>query len=237
MGTSQAAHTKFWIRLLGTLGALLGLMLAFSAPLTFASPPDAPGAPNATGVVVKNYWGHDMSFTISDTAYMIPADGQLFIALTPGDYTFSANAVGADESDRDGEIVIASGERLDLAFAAGLPVEISVEAQPQIPVTGQAQPSASATAQPQTNQPASNQPSKTGVLVKNYWGDVLNFTIADTQYTIPSNGQLFIVLAPGDYTFSSNVSSDDRSDQNGEVVLTTGQTVTIASYLNSPLFQ
>src|SRR5712692_3181187 len=100
------------------IGGLLFLALVFAAPAAFASPADATGNPNQSGVLVKNYWGQPMTFNIGDTEYTIPADGQLFIVLPPGDYTFSANVEGDDTATRTGEVVLTNSEKLDLSFAA-----------------------------------------------------------------------------------------------------------------------
>ncbi len=225
-----------------SLGAVLGLLLALSlgAAAVFADT-NPPAAAGQSGVLVNNYWGQPMDFNIGDTEYMVPANGQLFIPLPAGDYTFSANAVGNDDSARSGELVLAAGQRIDLGFAASVSAYVmSVEAASTTPkappsqTTTQSNMGTAASTPASTGQTGTGQAAKTGILVKNYWGLDLTFNVADTMYDVPSNGQLFIPLSAGDYTYSANANGSDNSTQNGDVTVVDGHTVVLSSYLNSP---
>jgi hypothetical protein len=46
---------------------------------------------------------------------------------------------------------------------------------------------------------------KAGLLVRNFFGQPLNYTIAEKQYKIPANSEQFIVLDPGKYPASGNI--------------------------------
>ncbi len=67
------------------------------------------------------------------------------------------------------------------------------------PVTQATQPAAQPTSQ------YALPPGKGGLVVQNFIGNDLTFTIANHQYTVPANGEQFIVLDPGDYTWSAFV--------------------------------
>src|SRR5204862_251703 len=47
-----------------------------------------------TGVNVINYWGKPLIFTVSNSQYVVPASGQMFINLNPVEYSFSASVLG-----------------------------------------------------------------------------------------------------------------------------------------------
>src|SRR5438128_2296806 len=100
MSTSNRVGSRLSPRKLFAVFGLLFLALSMSMPAAFAAAPAGAVNPGPSGVVVKNYWGHDMTFDIGGTQYTIPADGQMFINLPPGDYTFSSNVQGDDLSDR-----------------------------------------------------------------------------------------------------------------------------------------
>jgi hypothetical protein len=235
MSTSKYIESSFGPRRLFLVTGLLFLALSMSVASVFAAAPAAGVNPGASGVVVKNYWGHDMTFDIGGTEYTVPADGQLLINLPPGDYTFSSNVQGDDLSDRTGEVIIAAGETLDLGFAATIPMYVAVVETPGQPTNQASQAPAvtTGTGTLPTTPPAAAQPAKTGLLMKNYWGADLALAIGDTQYTVPMDGQLFIALTPGDYTYSASVAGNDLATQNGDVSIVDGHTVTLNSYLNS----
>ncbi len=66
--------------------------------------------------------------------------------------------------------------------------------------------SPSGSQQAPSNNAANPVPSgKSGYLVKNYYGQDINFNINNTLYTIPANGQKLIILDPGKYNWSANI--------------------------------
>ena len=238
MSTTKYLRTLMSKRSLGAaMGLLLVLSLSATAVFADTTPPATTGQ---GGIVVKNYWGNQMDFNIGDTEYFVPANGQLFIALPAGDYTFSANVEGEDSSARTGEILLTTGQRLDLGFAAAVPLYVmSVEASSATPKTPPAQTTTQTTTGTTTTPvtPAATgttQASKTGVLVKNFWGQDLTFTINGSAYDVAAGGQMFLPLAAGDYTDSANANGGDDSNANGDVMVVDGHTVVLNSYLNSP---
>jgi hypothetical protein len=60
-------------------------------------------------------------------------------------------------------------------------------------------------------------PGKAGWVVKSFIGDELNYTFAGKLYKIPGNGEVFIVMDPGKYTFSINIPG--KGEATGEVEL------------------
>ena len=41
--------------------------------------------------------------------------------------------------------------------------------------------------------------------MRNWYGDAMDFTIADKMYMISSNGETFIVLDPGKWTWTAHI--------------------------------
>ena len=83
----------------------------------WSGPAFASGPAQMSGLLVDNYWGQPMTLTIADAQYTVPADGQQFIALSPGVYDLSANVNGKDASAENAEIDIQAGQDLQMSYA------------------------------------------------------------------------------------------------------------------------
>jgi hypothetical protein len=72
--------------------------------------------PGKGGLIVRNFYGNDMTFTIAGTQHTVPANGETYIVLDPGDYAWSAFIPGTGQAN--GKITIVAGQRIVLPFAA-----------------------------------------------------------------------------------------------------------------------
>lgn len=81
---------------------------------TFA--PKYPLPPGKGGLVVHNYYGQDMTFTINNQQYTVPANGEQFITLDPGTYPWSAFIPGQGQAH--GSATIVEGQISGQNFAA-----------------------------------------------------------------------------------------------------------------------
>ncbi|MBI5876423.1 MAG: hypothetical protein HZB53_02130 [Chloroflexi bacterium] len=217
-----------------TLSAKVAAAMSGAAMIVATFAGHALAASPAPGLLVKNYWGAPATINIADTEYTVPSDGQLFIALAPGEYDLSVNVDGADNSADSAQVEIPASQAVQMSYAA-TGVFFA-------PLTAPAASTRSAANQPAGQPPSSIQPpsapvqstttptARTGVTVQNYFGDTLTFNVMDTEYSVPANGQLFIALAPGQYTYSASVASTDAGTRSDTLTIMAGQTVTVADY-------
>jgi hypothetical protein len=218
-----------------------------NAPQSAAQPPATQPAPSSpassqpaitpaakTGLLVKNYWNGNATLNIADTEYTVPANGQLLVALAPGDYDLSVNVDGADNSADTASFTVAANQEMQMSYASSgvffAPVTTAPAASTQPAANQPAVTSSSVQPSSSPVQPMTAPTSKTGVLVKNYFGEALTFNVADTEYSVPADGQMFIALAPGQYTYSASVASTDAGTRSDMLTIMAGQTVTIADY-------
>ena len=61
-----------------------------------------------------------------------------------------------------------------------------------------------------------------GLLVRNFYGQQLTFSINGAQYTVPANDKMFFTFAPKAYTYSANVFGDDDTEAMGGVEIKAG---------------
>ena len=64
-------------------------------------------------------------------------------------------------------------------------------------------------------------PTTALLVVNNYCGTPFYFTIADTMYEVPANGEVSIELAPGEYSYS--VTMPRMSAIGGTIYVEAGQ--------------
>lgn len=72
-------------------------------------------------------------------------------------------------------------------------------------------------------------PGKSGLLVKSFYGDEINFTIAGKLYKIPANGELLIILDPGKYNLSANIPGKGELTDTVELEADSGVRYTFAA--------
>ena len=72
--------------------------------------------PGMGGLIVANYYGRDATFTIGGKRYDLPANGTIYIYLSPGKYTWSSDSPGLGRAG--GEVTIVEGQFSTQSFAA-----------------------------------------------------------------------------------------------------------------------
>lgn len=78
--------------------------------------PQYPLPPGKGGLVVRNYYGQDMTFTVNNHQYTVPANGEQFIVLDPGQYPWSAFIPGKGQAH--GTATIEAGRIFAQSFAS-----------------------------------------------------------------------------------------------------------------------
>lgn len=214
--------------LIWTLGLILCLPF-----LSFAQSNDSGGL--ATLVLI-NFVGEEMIFTIDNQTYTVPGidthptGEHLSLTLPSGYYTFSGHVPGtaggndnitlvANQTQVLGVKVEWSGPILGLDFTLNDKLvffEASLDPPPSTPTP--------------TPRPVQPPPEGSGALIfVNYIGDVLTIDIDNQLYTIPANDRLQLNLVPARYTYSGRVSGDEGS--NDEVTVVAGQTQVVGARL------
>ncbi len=64
---------------------------------------------------MRNFYGSDMTFTINNQQYTVPANGQQFIILDPGQYPWSAFIPGKGQAH--GTATIEAGKLSGIRFS------------------------------------------------------------------------------------------------------------------------
>ena len=97
----------------------------------------------------------------------------------------------------------------DTPTVTSSPTQVPTKTATTAPVKPPTQkPTTPPTAKPTVAEPTVASPyalpdGKGGLIVRNYYGGDMTFTVANHQYKIPSNGETFIVLDPGDYPWTA----------------------------------
>jgi hypothetical protein len=214
-------------------------------------------APGTASLVWINFMGDELTVDLNGHIYKVapPANnipGRLQIEVAPGDYTYTASVpagsvngqlaavagqvtgltIYADPPEpRDYKI----GEKFDFlqplkmhVFAEDLTAQAAIAAQPAVsdsapatlPVTGG-----------EFKSPVSPDVSTApeGVLIKNYAGDALTFTINNQTYTIPTNAEQTLSLPPGHYTFTASIPFVATT---GDINIQSGQAIELSIAIN-----
>ena len=225
-------------------------LVFFAATLT--APPSAPPPeiqrparrplePGQSGLVIVNYIGEGLTLDLAGTLYTIPAQGGRQINLPPGPISYSASAGNAG---LNGQAILRAGGYTGLGFSRELSPEepdyrvgqleptpvpqkmrvfrLSLDAQPQREAAS-IQPEASPTPPPESGQP--------GLLVRNYIGEPLTFTIAGDTYTVAgSGGQQLIELETGRYSFTAAI---PKVAENGSLDFIPGTQLRLSTALDA----
>lgn len=180
-------------------------------------------APGLGSIVWINYYGRDeLTIDLEGQLYKVPPQandipGRLQVDLSPGLYRYT---VSLPNGSLNGEITVIAGQVTGLSITTELPppekYDIGDEFKflPAITLhlaeenlTGQASTAESAPAPdvlPVTGgeiMPLAPVAVE-GLLIKNYTGDTLTFTIDSQTYTIANNAQQTLVLPPGHYSYT-----------------------------------
>lgn len=174
-----------------------------------------------------NYNGDELTVDLNGTIYKVPpaannVPGRLQINLAPGLYRYTASV---PNGSLNGEINLAAGQVVGLNVSAKLqeepdydigepsplplPVDLllnqedlTVKAAPQAQVVPGELPTSGGVLAPAAA-PAVATPA--GLLVKNYAGDTMTFTINEQTITIANNASTVLSLPPGRYTFTASL--------------------------------
>ena len=182
-------------------------------------------------IVWINYIGDELTVDLNGELFKVAPSagdisGRLQIDVAPGDYTYTASVPGGS---LNGPLNVAAGQVTGLSFTGVreerkydvgekydflLPVTMTVAQEdltaqataviePAAPVdtSSPAPAEDAAPAEPLVNDAAAVEP---GLLVKNYAGEALTFTIDGREYTIPNNDELTIDLPAGSYSFTAS---------------------------------
>lgn len=182
-------------------------------------------------IVWINYIGDELTVDLNGELFKVAPSagdisGRLQIDVAPGDYTYTASVPGGS---LNGPLNVVAGQVTGLSFTGVreerkydvgekydflLPVTMTVAQEdltaqataviePAAPVdtSSPAPAEDAAPAEPVVNDAAAVEP---GLLVKNYAGEALTFTIDGREYTIPNNDELTIDLPAGSYSFTAS---------------------------------
>jgi hypothetical protein len=195
------------------LFSLVWLSLVGVTAISAQATPPAGGST----LIVINYAGDVLVFTLDGTAYDVPGTnvtpggGQMSFSLSAGKHVYSGQVPG--QTSANGEIDLAAGQtyvlgaRLDTQPAVISPTTGVVLRKPFNQVVffpASLTPAApTPTPMPPALQPL---PAGQGALVfVNYVGDEVTVNINNTVYKVPADGQLQIDLAPGQVNYTASV--------------------------------
>jgi hypothetical protein len=184
-------------------------------------------APGQGSIAWTNYVGDELTVDLNGTLYKVPPaanniPGHLQINVAPDLYRYTASV---PNGSLNGELNLTAGQVVGLNVSAKLqpepdydvgepsplplPVELQLsqedltaEAAPQSTVTPAQLPASGEVAAPVSAPVA---PVNQGVLVKNYAGDTLIFTINNQAYSIANNSSTTLPLPPGSYNYTASL--------------------------------
>jgi len=184
---------------------LVAVLLGLSVISTYAQEGQA-------ALIVLNYVGKEMSFTLDGAQYTVPPasngqPGQSNFELAPGKHEYSGGIPGGPGAN--GLVELAAGQRYVLgARLDTLPARLSpegkvIEEPRDILVFFEASLQPAAPTPVVTRSPLQPLPAGMGALVfENYIGEELVVDLQGTVYRVPANGRLQVNLSPGEYSFS-----------------------------------
>jgi len=174
-----------------------------------------------------NYNGDELTVDLNGTIYKVPpaannGPGRLQINLAPGLYRYTASL---PNGSLNGEINLAAGQVVGMNVSAKLqeepdydigepsplplPVDLllsqedlTAKATPQVQVVPGELPTSGGVPAPAAA-PAVTTPA--GLLIKNYAGDTMTFTINEQTFTIANNASTVLSLPPGRYNFTASL--------------------------------
>lgn len=203
----------------------------FAAPVPTAPAVDTwqpvAAVPGQGSLAWTNYNGDELTVDLNGTLYKVPPaanniPGRLQIDVAPGLYRYTASV---PNGSLNGEINVVAGQIVGLNVSAKLqpepkydigepsPLPLPVELQlAQEELTAKAVPQGAATpgelptsggVLPPPDVPAVTAPQ--GLLIKNYAGDTLIFTINNQAYSIANNTSTTLPLPPGRYDYTASL--------------------------------
>lgn len=222
----------------------------FATPVAAAPVADAwvpaPAGAGQGSLVWANYNGDELTVDIGGTVYKVPPaantiPGRLQISVAPGLVRYTASVPGGS---LNGEATLAAGQVVGLNVSAKLkkeadyevgkpaptpePVELllSVEDLTAQTAAGTTTPAVEATpTAPAPAVPPASTGGKPGLLVKNFTGQTLTFTVNNQVWAVPDNAETAIPLADGSYNYTASL---PFAAVNGTVNLAPGQSATLS---------
>jgi hypothetical protein len=166
-------------------------------------------------LVIINYVGGQMTFTLDGTVYPVPGTdtqptgGQLVLALTAGRHTYSAHVPGSEGVNGDVELAAGQsqvlGARLERSAPVISPAGIVLEKPRDILVLFEASLTPAApTPAPQAQPLQPLPPGQGGLVLVNYIGEDLTVDIEGVLYKVPADGRLQVNRPPGEFTYSAS---------------------------------
>jgi len=166
-------------------------------------------------LVIINYVGGQMTFTLDGTVYPVPgtdtqpSGGQLALTLTAGRHTYSAQVPGSEGANGDVELTAGQsrvlGARLERSAPVISPAGIVLEKPRDILVFFEASLTPAAPAPPSQALPLQPLPlGQGGLVLVNYIGEELAVDIEGVLYKVPADGRLQVNLPPGELTYSAS---------------------------------
>jgi len=181
-------------------------------------------------LVIINYVGREMTFTLDGVAYAIPGvdtapeGGQLTLSLAPGQHKYSGHVPGSDGANGEAELVagqtLVLGASLEQSQPVISPAGVVLEEPRDTLVFFEASLTPSAPAPEPQPAPLQQLPLGQGALVfVNYIGEGLTLDIGGDIYSVPANDRLQVNLPPGEVSYSV---SAGPSGLNGTAQVTAG---------------
>lgn len=165
-----------------------------------------------TELVVLNYVGKELSFTLDGVQHTVPAaqdgqPGELRFALTPGKHEYTGTVPGGPGANGLVELAFGQqyvlGARLDTLPARLSPEGKVIEKPRDVLIFFEASLQPAAPTPAATRVPLQPIPAGLGALVfDNYIGEELVVDLQGSTYRVPANGRLQVNLAPGEYAYS-----------------------------------
>lgn len=183
--------------------------------------------PDQGSIAWTNYNGDELTIDLNGTIYKVPPaahniPGRLQIDLAPGFYRYTASV---PYGSLNGEINVIAGQIAGLNISAKpqpepeydigepsplpLPVELQLtqedltaKAAPQNEVAPAELPASGGVLAP-VDAPTTS--TLKGLLIKNYAGDTLTFTINDQTYSLANNTSTTLPLPPGRYNYTASL--------------------------------
>ena len=89
-----------------------------ASPVSTMPPgPSVQDLPAGTGgMVARNYYGQELTFSINGSQYTVPPNNWLLVSLAPGAYTYSGNVFGDDDTEVMATVEIKAGELSERPF-------------------------------------------------------------------------------------------------------------------------
>jgi hypothetical protein len=213
-------------------------------------------APGQGSIVWVNHSGVDeLTIDLAGQLYSVPPKineipGRLQVDVAPGFYRYTASVPNGSVN---GEITVVAGQVTSLSIVPGIrpepeydvgdefealpPIDLNLveedlttQANPIQPVQPDVAPAALPTTGGQVAPTVVDSTVKAdGLLIKNFAGDTLIFTINGQTYTIAANTEQTLPLAPGQYNYTASL---PFVAANGTVTLGAAQTVELSIAIN-----